>query len=568
MSDKMFSLSDGLTYYEFDVVGDPPEGDQCANATDDDSDSVINDGCPVVLPVGEASACDGSADDDRDGSPNDGCPQQGLTAEAGSLCADPVDDDNDGFVNDGCPAIGNPEVGPACDDALDENLEVGDTELDGAGDAVNDGCPAVLVDPTPAESGAQCAKGDTVDDDKDGSINDGCPAVGKLSQVDLTVVDPNQLKNNQKLYWDTDDADQAGWWQVELGSIGPKATPEATPPSKLVTLNRLFSPPCGLVTEGVPPETAAPAPGTLQGVECVGDLQEGSYFHCISRIDEAPANVLESNVLCYMDAPLRTISGPQTALPSFADGNAGSPPPPPYTTASPSKLNGFVDKETQQIFLSGCFENVGGAIGPNMVWEMHVDAQSLKGFTDVWFNRSIDECNAKKPNPDDPPTLQFETVLARENIDFDHDGDGCSDYDELLVPQTNKCGDDPYNPYDSDADANGVVSIQVTQVRADWDKVNDELIPGFYFHCIANNTHDLATNAITSVAYCYTDNVVLTVNCEVVDGNVHVANGCPSTANTCPPAPADACGDGLLGSGPPAPFGDVDTSHTTGSGTY
>ena len=428
-------------------------------------------------------------------------------------------------------------------------------------------------DPTAAEDGITP---NTCNDGIDqlpnaGADKDDPNCLGKYVSAQLKVDDPNLLKNNQKVYWNSDASDQVGWWQVETGSIADQVSGV----SKLVTLNRLFSPPCGLVTLGIP-VFQPPAPGQLLGVECVGDVQQGFYFHCISRIDEAPDNVLDSNIACYLDAPLLTITGPQSALPSFADGNAGPPPPPPYGTAAPSKLNGTFDKANQQVFLSGCFENIGGVIGPNMVWEMHVDAHSLKGFTDIWFNRTIAECDAKKPNANDPPTLRMATVLARQNINFDHDGDGCSDYDELghgkiPAPAKKNCGDDPYNPYDSDADANGVISIQVTQVRADWDKGLDELIPGFYFHCIANNVHDLGTNAVTSTAVCYTDNTVLTINCEDVAGNVKGAGGCSLNASVCgiaPLADASQCGDGLPGSPPPAPYGDMDGSHAVGTGTY
>ena len=119
----------------------PEEGDQCANAIDDDNDGAVNDGCPAVSasetdafctdtvnddPADDALINDGCPangaaetdcsdttttglplDDDADGSPNDGCPQAGFTAE--SACTNAIDDDGDGDVNDGCPTV----IGPA-----------------------------------------------------------------------------------------------------------------------------------------------------------------------------------------------------------------------------------------------------------------------------------------------------------------------------------------------------------------------------------------------------------------------------------------------------------------------
>jgi acyl-homoserine lactone acylase PvdQ len=56
-------------------------GARCANATDDDGDGVVNDGCPAV-----------------------------GTAELIVFCLNATDDDGDGAVNDGCVALPNPDV--------------------------------------------------------------------------------------------------------------------------------------------------------------------------------------------------------------------------------------------------------------------------------------------------------------------------------------------------------------------------------------------------------------------------------------------------------------------------
>jgi hypothetical protein len=56
-----------------------------------------------VGPPETDTQCDGAIDDDSDGLVNDGCPANGA-AESGAQCANNTDDDVDGLVNDGCPA--------------------------------------------------------------------------------------------------------------------------------------------------------------------------------------------------------------------------------------------------------------------------------------------------------------------------------------------------------------------------------------------------------------------------------------------------------------------------------
>ena len=64
----------------------PEAGAQCANATDDDGDGVVNDGCPAVGPPEDATTgqCTNATDDDStpDGKINDGCPATGAPIEA------------------------------------------------------------------------------------------------------------------------------------------------------------------------------------------------------------------------------------------------------------------------------------------------------------------------------------------------------------------------------------------------------------------------------------------------------------------------------------------------------
>jgi hypothetical protein len=56
--------------------------------------------------ITNTARCNNATDDDADGAVNDGCPAYG-TAE--TQCADAIDNDGDGKVNDGCPAVGLPE---------------------------------------------------------------------------------------------------------------------------------------------------------------------------------------------------------------------------------------------------------------------------------------------------------------------------------------------------------------------------------------------------------------------------------------------------------------------------
>jgi len=53
------------------------------------------------------TACLNASDNDADGAVNDGCPMAGGTAESGSQCANNTNDDSadDSLVNDGCPAV-------------------------------------------------------------------------------------------------------------------------------------------------------------------------------------------------------------------------------------------------------------------------------------------------------------------------------------------------------------------------------------------------------------------------------------------------------------------------------
>jgi hypothetical protein len=241
------------------------------------------------------------------------------------------------------------------------------------------------------------------------------------------------------------------------------------------------------------------------------------------------------------------------------DGNAGAPPPPPYATGGPTDLTGTFTPATQQIFFRGCFENTGVPTGPNVITETHIDAKTGKGFALLYFGQSIAACNTATPVG--AATLQIAVTLSEQLDNFDHDQDGCTDSQELASPAVGKCGDDPYNPYDSDSNFGSNASALVTVARTDVGA------PGLYFHCLAHIEQTKTPagadqEALTSRLQCYTDNPALTVNPPAVPA--------PNAgAATCPPAPAAQCGDGQPGTPPPLAFADIDLTHVvwTGPGT-
>ena len=102
-----------------------------ANPTNPPSPSLITDTCGLFNAYSESgndfdrelgSQCNNATDDDGDGFVNDGCPQVGGISEAGAECNNAIDDDlgdtfenhfangGIGFVNDGCPPQGTGAV--------------------------------------------------------------------------------------------------------------------------------------------------------------------------------------------------------------------------------------------------------------------------------------------------------------------------------------------------------------------------------------------------------------------------------------------------------------------------
>jgi len=94
-----------------------PNQDKMGDACDTDND---NDG---AVDGYELARCADATDNDSDGKINDGCPAVGPAETA---CADAIDNDSDGKINDGCAAVGLPE-------------NTDPFKLDSDSDTVNDG---------------------------------------------------------------------------------------------------------------------------------------------------------------------------------------------------------------------------------------------------------------------------------------------------------------------------------------------------------------------------------------------------------------------------------------------
>jgi hypothetical protein len=121
----------------------------CGDQVDDDKDGRVNDNCPVAGANPEINECDNNTDDDTgDGGENhaanggigwvnDGCPVVLAVSEASitGACANDTDDDFDFRVNDGCAAVGAAEV-QQCNEA--EGAAVNDDAGDDG--VINDGC--------------------------------------------------------------------------------------------------------------------------------------------------------------------------------------------------------------------------------------------------------------------------------------------------------------------------------------------------------------------------------------------------------------------------------------------
>src|SRR5206468_1460658 len=183
-------------------IGEAESGPLCnanlgfslGKGADDDSDGVINDGCPAVGGAESGPQCSNNSDDDGDQTINDGCPavlgaikdlgNRGDGVNINGVANNTIGGGSAGDGNvitanngDGVKIIGGPEAGSAC-----SNNNSTDDDGDGV---INDGCPQGGAT---AESGAQCLNSANDDSGDDSLVNDGCPSV--------QVASGNQLQGN------------------------------------------------------------------------------------------------------------------------------------------------------------------------------------------------------------------------------------------------------------------------------------------------------------------------------------------------------------------------------------
>ena len=207
-----------------------------------------------------------------------------------------------------------------------------------------------------------------------------------------------------------------------------------------------------------------------------------------------------------------------------------------------------------------------------------VDVANQSGTADIYYGQGIDECAARTPSGSPAITLpinqdRYDAPPYSNATSVDGDADGCPDAFELdLARAKTACGDDPWNPHDSDLDFGSTFTILMELVRADVcsfgspagvppigcdaPAANGDLAGGSYFHCQAALAHDQGGNSISGSAWCYIDNPLTTVNIE----NVPAGPALPFVCEPIVPGGADPqyCGDGLPGAAPPRPLADND----------
>jgi uncharacterized protein (TIGR03382 family) len=167
-------------------INHPESGLHCLDATDDDGDGVVNDGCPTFPTSGGVAetACNDAVDNDNDGRINDGCPTVATAlipqnqCHAGvKTCAVPLQCPNAGGNSFGiCSGEAKPAATDACnnldddcDNAIDEDFVPADCSTNcgvGTTQCVNG---QIKCNSTPATDDTTC---NNVDDDCDGKFDE------------------------------------------------------------------------------------------------------------------------------------------------------------------------------------------------------------------------------------------------------------------------------------------------------------------------------------------------------------------------------------------------------------
>jgi hypothetical protein len=372
-------------------------------------------------------------------------------------------------------------------------------------------------------------------------------------------------------------------------------------------------------------EPDKPCPdGNLSGVIDihVGALP-GSIYHCIARNDhDSSTNDLKIAASCSTEI---TGFGDSNAVPiedipgEGIDGTGGPPPPPGYTPLPPAKgigkylpTGGTWDPPggntntyncdpigTACTITLTCFPRLGASLlGANVLsLTMTSDPKGQMGSTghqegQLVLNQGLSNADCRAGNgpghsggygaaelftyaadPKDALCVGATggcdqvpwrpTTRASDNR-MDYDGDGCSDFQELDKTGQFKCGDDPWNPYDSNAtNYSGSWTILAEVAEADTGA------PGAYYPCIPDiqQTGSGKTDGqIVARVYCNIDIPGIDVNGEAFPGESGdgFPGGAPpgpkvlGAANTagCSHLAATYCNFGVY------VFGDVDVKHT------
>jgi hypothetical protein len=461
-------------------------------------------------------------------------------------------------------------------------------------------------------------------------------SVKSVSPLVLNVVfkDPGTpiVANDEVLY-------AGARWQVTAVLAGPEL--------------HLVAAPCAQQNAAAYPQDSTtvyePKPCGQANFGGLFDVDAGpGLYHCIVRTDASTApsggeQEVKTAAQCYTEFATGLGSGEPpcaaqhgtaaTPAPVVAgEGNCnGHVDPPPYSPLIPSKLEGnycaaaaapgcsdpgLTDLlpggtlAADELITVGCFADIGGALGPNVVTVTHVPQVKAQdpaatvgtvsnGTADLHTAATNAQCTAAQNETIDPglgPPLTIPITLTRRATSRDFDGDGCTDMDELWADKigaTGKCGDDPWNPNDptggSPVDVSGSYDITAEAVRADVG------LPGLYYDCKSDIQQSVKN--LTARILCYIDSPGITVNAQVANCAVNPGPTCSTAGvNGCPPAAPKFCGDGLPGAAPPGcddtaatcatlagqgagcptlpcnvsqyQFADIDTKHTQLTGVY
>jgi hypothetical protein len=155
----------------------------------------------------------------------------------------------------------------------------------------------------------------------------------------------------------------------------------------------------------VPPAGAA-GPTPENGL---WDVEVGpGLFHCIARTDQNPATLaLGATAQCYGEtdtafagseppcAAVHTTGGGPTPVVSGEGNCGGHASPPPYTTLPPVVFTGVYNPLTPPVSYTGCFANVGGTMGPNVI--VQFSGWGASATAKVYTGQTNANCSARTP---------------------------------------------------------------------------------------------------------------------------------------------------------------------------